>query len=151
MDTLEIRKFRRSLRQFQRLAGAQNRSCCCGVTLAQCLVLLDIDEHGHLTMRQLASNLKLDQSTLSRTVDGLVNKKLVARLRDESDRRLVWIRLTEEGVRVCDEIHKGNDEYCLQVLDKIPAPERGVVVRNFEALVQAYLDHEESVQAACRT
>jgi DNA-binding MarR family transcriptional regulator len=147
VDTHEIRKFRRSLRQFQRLAGVQYRSCC-GVTLAQCLVLLDIDEHGHLTMSQLALNLKLDQSTLSRTVDGLVNKKLVARLRDESDRRLVWIRLTENGAATCQEIHQGNDEYCRRVLENIPPSEHDEVIRNFEALIQAYLDHEASIEAA---
>ena len=76
-------------------------------------MLLEIDEHGHMTMGQLSSNLKLDISTLSRTVDNLVAKKLVARLRDESDRRLVWIRLTEDGVSTCNEVHKVNDENCL--------------------------------------
>jgi DNA-binding MarR family transcriptional regulator len=123
-------------------------------------VLLDIDEHAHLTMGQLALNLKLDQSTLSRTVDGLVRKKLVARMRDDSDRRLVWIRLTEDGASTCEEIHEVNDEYCLQVFENIPPSERAALlqvfenippseraalVRNFEALIQAYLDHEASV------
>ncbi len=146
METSEIRKYRRSLRQFQRLVGVQLRSCCFGVTLTQCLVLLDIEEHSHLTMGQLALNLKLEYSTLSRTVDGLVKKKLVARLRDDSDRRLVWVRLTEDGVSTCQEIHAGNDEYCLQVFDHIPASERTAVIRNFEILVQAYLDHEASIE-----
>jgi DNA-binding MarR family transcriptional regulator len=69
----------------------------------------------------------------------------VTQLRDDSDRRLVWIRLTENGVSICEEIHEGNDEYSLQVFENIPPSERAAVIRNFEALVQAYLDHEASI------
>ena len=146
LEVSEVRRYRKALRQFQRLAGVQMRNCGCGVTLTQCLVLLDIDEHGHLTMGQLASILKLDHSTLSRTVDSLVKNKLVARLRDESDRRLVWIRLTEQGISLCEKIHQGNDEYCLQVFETIPATERATVIRHFETLIQAYLDYEVSIE-----
>lgn len=141
----EIRSFRRALRQFQRLAGAQLKCCSCGVTLPQCLVLLDIDEHGRLTMGQLASNLRLDHSTLSRTVDGLVRKKLLSRLSDDNDRRLVWIRLTKAGVSACQDIHEENDEYCRQVFKHIPSTERGAVIRSFEVLIKAYLHHEATV------
>lgn len=142
MDTPELRRFRRSLRQFERLATAQMKSCSCSVTLAQCLVLLEIDESARSTMGQLASQLRLDHSTVTRTVDGLVNRKLVARLRDDRDRRVVWIRLTPDGIALCREIHQGNDAYCRGVFEKIPPSERGTVIRNFEILVQAYLDHE---------
>jgi len=146
VETSEIRRYRRTLRQFQRLVGVQLRGCCCGVTLTQCLVLLCIEEHGHLTMGQLATNLKLDYAALSRTVNSLVNKKLVARLRDDSDRRLVWIRLTEDGVSTGRDIHQVNDEYCLQIFEHIPPSDRIPLIRNFEALIQAYLDHEATVE-----
>jgi len=145
MENTDIRRYRRALRQFQSLAGTQMRLCSCSVSLAQCLVLLQIDEQGHSTMGQLASALRLDHSTLSRTVDGLVRKKLLARLRDESDGRLVWIRLTRAGAATCEEIHRNNDAYCLRVFENIPASERGAVIRYFELLVQAYLDHEQAV------
>jgi DNA-binding MarR family transcriptional regulator len=140
--TREIRRYRKALRQFERLIGAQLKNCCSSVTLAQCLVLLDIDESGQLTMGQLASHLRLDHSTLSRTVDGLVQKELVTRLQDDSDRRRVWIQLTADGVSHCREIHRSNDAYCSRVLESIPLSDRGAVIRNFETLVQAYLDCE---------
>ena len=143
MKTGEIRRYRRALRTFERLVGAQLKSCSCSVTLAQCLVLLAIDESGQSTMGQLASHLRLDHSTVSRTVDGLVQRNLVERLlSDDRDRRVVWIGLTSDGVSLCREIHKGNDVYCRGVFEKIPPSERGRVIRSFEILVQAYLDHE---------
>jgi DNA-binding MarR family transcriptional regulator len=142
MDIREIRRFRRHLRQFERVTHAQLKSCCANVTLAQCLVLLEIDENGQLTMSQLASRLRLDNSTLSRTVEGLVQRKLVERLREDEDRRLVRIRLTSEGRSVSRSIHQENDGHYVRVFKKIPASRRGTVLKSFETLVQAFLDCE---------
>jgi len=142
MTLTEIRQFRSALRRFERLSNAQLKNCCADVTLAQCIVLLEIDEGGQPTMSQLASRLRLDNSTLSRTIEGLVQRSLVERLREDQDRRVVRIRLTREGDAVCRSIHEQNDEHYLRVFDKIPKSRRGTVVKNFETLVQALLDHE---------
>jgi DNA-binding MarR family transcriptional regulator len=142
VQTSEIRRFRRILRSFERLTQAQLKNCCTGVSLAQCLVLLEIEESGRLTMGQLAARLRLDNSTLSRTVEGLVGNGLVARLGDDHDRRLVWIRLTPEGEALCRAIHDENDAHCRRALEKIPPSRRGAVIRSFEILVQAFLDRE---------
>lgn len=144
----EIRRYRQALRKFERIISVQLRSCSGGVTLPQCLVLLDIDECGQMTMGQLASHLRLDQTTLSRTVDGLVAKSLVVRSQDDSDRRMVWIQLTAEGVSLCQQIHSGNDNYCRRVFDNIEPSEREAVIRSFEILVEAYLKHEAEIDAA---
>lgn len=144
MTDQQIRDYRRALRQFQRLVGAQMKSCSCSVSLPQCLILLELDEHGQMTMSQLAAALRLDHSTLSRTVEGLVRSKLIARLRDESDRRLVWVRLTDHGARTCTDIHRNNDDYCASVLDNLPPSERTSILQAFESLVRAYLEHEQA-------
>ncbi len=148
MTISEIRRFRRFLRRFERLTNAQLKNCCAGVTLAQCLVLLEIDENGQLTMSQLASRLRLDNSTLSRTIEGLVQRRLVKRLREDQDRRVVRIRLTREGDAVCRSIHEENDGHYIRVFEKIPESRRGTIIKNFETLVQAFLDCEvEAVSA----
>ena len=142
MDVQEIRQFRHILRRFERLTNAQIKNCCSGVTLAQCLVLLEVEEQGRPTMGQLASQLRLDNSTLSRTVDGLVGNGLVERLRDDRDRRVVWIRLTAQGNALCRSIHDENEAHCRRAFEKIAPSKRGTVIRNFEILVQAFLDCE---------
>jgi len=144
MTDQQIRDYRRALRQFQRLVGAQMKSCSCSVSLPQCLILLELDEQGQMTMSQLAAALRLDHSTLSRTVEGLVRGKLVARLRDESDRRLVWVRLTDRGTTACADIHRNNDAYCASVFDHLPPSERTNILQAFESLVRAYLKHEDT-------
>jgi DNA-binding MarR family transcriptional regulator len=138
----EIRQFRRVLRKFERLTSFQLKNCCGKVTLAQCLVLLEIQEVGRPTLGELASRLRLDNSTLSRTVDGLVGRALVERLPDDRDRRAVRLHVTAEGDAVCRSIHAENDAYYRRVFRKIPSSRRDAVVRNFEILVQAFLDSE---------
>ncbi len=142
MTISEIRRFRSALRRFERFNHAQLKGCCARVTLAQCLVLLEIDESGQPIMSQLASRLRLDNSTLTRTIEGLVRDRLVERLRESRDRRVVRIRLTPEGETVCRSIHDENDGRFIRVFEKIPESRRRTVIKNFEALVQACLDHE---------
>lgn len=142
MKTPEIRQFRRVLRRFERITNSQLKSCCVSVTLGQCLVLLELDESERLTMGQLATRLRLDNSTLSRTIDGLVGGGLVERSREDRDRRVVWIRLTAEGNAVCRSIHDENDALYQRVFDKIAPSKREAVLRDFEILVQAFLDAE---------
>ena len=142
MDHADIRSYRRALRRFERVTHHQLKTCCSGVTLAQCLVLMEIDESDRLTTSQLASRLRLDNSTLSRTIEGLVQRRLVERLREDRDRRVVRIRLTREGDEACRSIHEQNDEHYARVFARIPKSRRGTVIKSFGALVQACLDHE---------
>ena len=91
---------------------------------------------------QLAARLRLDSSTLSRTIDGLVKKRLLARSPDSEDRRVVWIHLTAKGKGTCRSLHEENDAICRSVFAKIPPSRRQSVLRSFDVLVQAYLDCE---------
>ncbi len=89
MEKTKIREFRKALRQLERLIDSQQKFCCNGVTLAQCHALLEVEELGQATTGQLADSLNLDKSTLSRTIDGLVNLRLLERLSDPKDRRII--------------------------------------------------------------
>jgi DNA-binding MarR family transcriptional regulator len=94
-------------------------------------------------MGLLAAELRLDASTLSRTVDGLVAKGLVERQRGAGDRRQVRIRLSASGKASCRAIHKDNDASVRRVFQRIPESRHRTVLNGFETLVQAYLDCEE--------
>jgi len=147
METSEIRDFRRSMRRFERLTNAQLRACCNVATLAQCLVLMELDEAGPLVLGELATRLRLDSSTLSRTVDGMVKQGLLERRRGAEDRRLVWVALTARGQAACRQIHHDNDGLCRRVFAKIPESRRASVLSSFDLLVQAFLDCETEAAA----
>jgi DNA-binding MarR family transcriptional regulator len=153
MKTSQVRDFRRLLRVFVRATNTQQKLCCTEVTQAQCHVLMEVDEQQRLTVSQFAARLHLDTSTLSRTIDGLVRKGLLDRSREGSDRRVVWVGLTEEGQSTCDAIHEQYDGICRDIFDKVPPAKREEVVRSFRILVQAFLDSENdsNVEISCPT
>jgi DNA-binding MarR family transcriptional regulator len=138
MDLQQIRKFRQTLRQFERLVITQfkDSGCCSGVSLAQCHALMDIDSRGPLTLLDLAQGLGLDKSTLSRTVDGLVNIGLVERRPHPHDRRSIQLLLTDQGQRTCNDINEKNDALFIRVINRMKPENRESVLTGFQALVE---------------
>jgi DNA-binding MarR family transcriptional regulator len=95
-----IETFRRNLRVLERevMRQLQTETACCGVTLAQCHVLLELSASGARSLKELVGALGLDKSTLSRTVEGLVKAGLVNRVVDAADRRFVRMTCTKPGL-----------------------------------------------------
>jgi DNA-binding MarR family transcriptional regulator len=147
MEIKKIRRFRKVLRNFERLTTVQLKSCCSGVSLAQCHVLLEIEEQGQATTGQLAQRLGLDKSTLSRTIDGLVSIGLVERLPNPSDRRFTPLVVTKQGKAICDAINREADDYYGRVFKNIPQGKHEPVIRDLSLLVQA-LSAEETSRVA---
>ncbi|UCD33005.1 MAG: MarR family transcriptional regulator [Desulfobacterales bacterium] len=148
METQKIRSFRKLLRLFERLTAHQLKedSCCQGVTLTQCHTILEIEELGQATTVEISKRLGLDKSTLSRTIDGLVNIGLVERSPNPSDRRFTILSLTEHGQHVADQINRSNDDYFGQVFKHVEIDRYDEVIDNFERLVLAMRDHQDSLK-----
>lgn len=142
MKKNRIRQFRKTLRRLERLIDSQQKFCCSGATLAQCHVLLEVEELGQSTTGQLAESLNLDKSTLSRTIDGLVNLRLLARLSNPQDRRTIPLSLTKQGEAICETINSASDVFYSQVLERIPGDLQPQVMESFDRLVQAFVEHE---------
>lgn len=112
-----IEQFREILREIDREIDLQNSaSCCNGISVAQCHTLLEIEKNSEISVSDLARNLSLDKSTVSRTVDGLVNIKMVDRVIPQENRRLALLNLTGSGNEVCTSINDSNDSYVRRVM-----------------------------------
>jgi DNA-binding MarR family transcriptional regulator len=61
---------------------------------------------GSKTMSELSQMTGMSASALTGVIDRLLDKKLVERDRDENDRRLVRIKLSEEGGKIVSEMHE---------------------------------------------
>lgn len=106
-----IRAFRRNLRRVER--GVENslksQTACCGVSSAQCHALLELAELEPASLAALSKVLELDSSTVSRTVDSLVEDGLAERRRDPKSRRRVILTLTAAGKKKAAAINKACD------------------------------------------
>ena len=151
MDTEKIRLLREKLRLLERESNDRFRSDsgCCGLTLGQCHTLLEVGNKGEISLVELALNLGLDTSTLSRTINGLVFLGLVNRLANEKDRRYIAISLTGQGRKIFNEIEKIFNDYFSGVLKLIPVKQREAVVESISLFSDALRKYNDSA-GCCR-
>jgi MarR family transcriptional regulator, 2-MHQ and catechol-resistance regulon repressor len=71
-----------------------------GLTPPQFYVLATIGYAGGLPFGEIGAKMMVTVSNLTGIVDRLEEKKLVARKRDENDRRVVHVVLTEKGAKL---------------------------------------------------
>ena len=143
MQSSNIRSFRKLLRRLERLLISPLKDYCCGVTLAQCHALLEIEERGETTLVDMTKSMNLDKSTLSRTVDGLANIGLVKRVPHPSDRRFTLLTLTKQGKGIAEKLNNVNDGYFKSVFDVIPREKHGGVIEHLEYLVEGIAQIEQ--------
>lgn len=150
-DNLTVKKFREVLRRFERELFMQNScSCCDGVTLAQCHTLLEIESKGKESLTELAKKLGLDKSTISRTVDGLVNAGLVDRTIPADNRRMATIQLTNAGKETCNSINNVNDKYFEDTLSALSETERPELIRLLETILNRMIELRSKSQTCCK-
>jgi DNA-binding MarR family transcriptional regulator len=131
-----VKSFRGLIRRFERELFMQNTdSCCNGVTLAQCHTLLEIENKGKESLTELAKTLGLDKSTISRTVDCLVNVGLVDRSIPVENRRMATLQLTDEGKNVCQSINASNDQYFEEILVVLNDQEKEELIRHLDKIL----------------
>jgi DNA-binding MarR family transcriptional regulator len=144
-DNQTIKKFREILRRFEREIFVQsNESCCSGVTLAQCHTLLEIESKNTECVTELAKTLGLDKSTVSRTIDGLVNIGLVDRTIPLENRRMSSLKLTESGKNICQSINCNSDNYFNEILSILTDSEKEELLRLFETITNQMIKMRSS-------
>lgn len=74
------------------------------ITPPQFIALQWLFEHGDMTIGELSQKMFLAFSTTTDLVDRMEKNDLVERVRDEKDRRVVRIKLLDEGKRMIEEV-----------------------------------------------
>jgi len=110
--------------------------------MSQCHALVEIGRAKSISLIRLSELLNLDNSTMSRTVNNLVNKGLSERELDPNDRRYVTIKLTESGIKAFNEIEDDMNRYYENVFGKIPSEKREQVLESMDILLKAITDNE---------
>ena len=136
MEAKAIEQFRAKLREIERAVWMQTKSeaLCCGVTMAQCHAILEIGAAGELNLKDLAARLGLDNSTLSRTVESLVQDGLVERTPSREDRRATVIKLTEKGRAANDRINKTWNQICRNMFQSVSREKHAPLIESVSIL-----------------
>lgn len=141
--------FRRDLRVLEREIVRQLAADtdCCGVTMTQCHALLELSL-AELSLSQLAAELDLDASTMSRTVESLVQAGLVERKTDPADRRIARLTLTPAGRAKVASIDGQCNGYYGALFAEMSEDDRRAAARGVKAL--AKLMRGRRVAPTCR-
>ena len=79
-----------------------------GLTLGEFRVLRVLSESGPTSMVDLAREQMITQAAMTSIVDDLEELKLVERMRNEADRRIIRVEITTRGL---EEVKKGSRLY----------------------------------------
>ncbi|OHD16546.1 MAG: hypothetical protein A2086_03590 [Spirochaetes bacterium GWD1_27_9] len=136
MDISTLKQFRNKLRVLEREIEEQLKAetGCCGVTLSQCHLLLELENKDEISIKDLAIILDLDKSTLSRTVDGLVNLGFVDRKSNKEDRRFLSVSLTDIGKKVVESINNICNDYYLNLFNLMPESKHQSVIESIDLI-----------------
>lgn len=139
MNKQDSGNLRELIRILARHLGALEKedSNCSGVTTSQCHAIVEVGRAGEISLNELADILTLDKSTMSRTINTLVERKLVVRDVHPTDRRYVMIKLTSEGIGVFNDIEGSMNQYYNIVFNDIPEEKREQVLESLSLLIDA--------------
>lgn len=144
MNKPESQQLRELIRLLERKLGVleDGEMACCGISMAQCHALIEIGRAKRISLIDLATLLNLDNSTMSRTVNNLVNNGMVERQLDPNDRRYITIQLTQEGLEQFHVIESGMGEYFMKIYNAIPSENRAQVLESLQILLKAIADSD---------
>lgn len=128
----------RAIRRIVRSVGVYSRKLAYehGITSPQLVCLLRIQEMGGTTLKHLAREVHLAPSTVVGIVDRLEARGLLCRERSARDRRLVHLRITEEGRLLLERAPSPLQDSLKEALELLPGEERVTIARSLERIVE---------------
>jgi DNA-binding MarR family transcriptional regulator len=94
------------------------------LSLPQSLMLLELNQAGTLSMKELSQRLQMNQGVATRMVDRLLEKDMVKRRRDKVDRRVVLVSTSVKGKRVAEEMERVNKTKIMELFQAVSIKER---------------------------
>jgi DNA-binding MarR family transcriptional regulator len=140
----------RSRNSFTRLARFFNQlmreQLMCGpVTVQQCYTLEALMDKPK-TMNELAAEVALHQSTLTRVVEKLEKQNLVQRRRLAHNQRSVEVQITEVGKKTYEFLDKASSQMISDLLDHIPRKRQDTIVEAMEEVAELLNPGNEAFQ-----
>jgi DNA-binding MarR family transcriptional regulator len=119
------------------------------LTMSQLKVLFLLYADGGVSMGHLASYLGVTLPTVTGIVDRLVDQHLVQRAEDPGDRRVVLIRLTEDGRRVVERLQQAGRVRFAELLQRVSIEDLRTIAAGLQALcLAANVGEEAAVEAS---
>lgn len=134
--SISLERLDEVLQRMARLLHAEMvQSMVGGITMSQFAVLKNLSDKSRVTVSGVAEELRVSLSAITALVDRLHKLGLVDRRRDEKDRRLVWLTLTEEGKNVILSCREARKRMIESHLRQLPEEDVDRLVQIYEKIV----------------
>jgi MarR family transcriptional regulator, organic hydroperoxide resistance regulator len=115
-----------------------------GLTGPQFFILHLLSQNGKSMVTMLAEGMRVKPSAITTMIDRLYKSGLVLRERDEHDRRIVFIELSDKGQLVLSQAEHLRKQILGQFLARLKPEELQVFVNVYERLAQLIKLEEEN-------
>ncbi|UUX48836.1 MarR family transcriptional regulator [Nisaea acidiphila] len=113
-----------------------------GLTASQLLLLQTLEDEGECTAGTIAARLGITQATTTSLVQKLEAKGLITRKRGDTDRRKVWLTLSDTGRQKLADAPDSLQDLFSRRFEKLEDWEQMMLMANLER-VASMLDAEE--------
>lgn len=138
MEREELERYVEKLQQIflltMRRISKQTTDCEPKLTGPQFYILQLLRKKGRCTVSSLAEEMTVKPSAITAMIDRLLKQGYVLRDRDEKDRRVVFIQISEEGKVVLDETHEKRKQVLMKYLSYLDQEELDSLVSIFTKL-----------------
>ena len=101
---------------------------------------------GENTMSVVARKMGITAGSLTTAVNVLVNKKYVTRLRSEQDRRVVFLKLTEKGIRAYEHHREYHRQMTDAVISRLDDEEIPVLLKTLNGLSEFFRGYKNNIK-----
>jgi DNA-binding MarR family transcriptional regulator len=100
-----------------------------GISMAQLNILYTLHRSGEMPMSRLADVLNVSLSNATGLVDRIEERGFIERSRVPEDRRVVLVRITEDGARILEENDALSDDLMRDVLRHLDPTQLQIIAR----------------------
>jgi DNA-binding MarR family transcriptional regulator len=108
------------------------------LTMAQFRTLAFVDAQQGASLSEVAGHIGLGLPSMSKLVDALVNRNLLARDAHEKDRRRICLSLTGQGKRELDEAYRYTQSYFTDKFAELSDDERTRIAGAMDAMSRLF-------------
>lgn len=105
------------------------------ITPSQYLILKVIDLSSDCKAADIAHMLGISPAAATNVLDRLCQSNWIERIRSEKDRRIVWLKLTNDGQKRLDAISDKKIDLLMEQFENITSEEMITLKRAFEKLL----------------
>jgi len=114
------------------------------ISYSESITLFTLHRKERFKMSELAKELGISFSSATKYVERLVKKKLAKRETGERDRRTVFVRLTNKGKKLAEEIEKKKNYNIKLILKKISDKDVKTLMGILERFAKAIKEREKT-------